>query len=231
MAVWITQAVRPAATEPRSGAGGRTMAITFDDLPKANGFDDVDGARRTTDSDPACAQGAQGAGDRVRQRRQAVYRGATIVPDRVALLQSWVDAGIPLANHTYSHIDINDVPLEKYEDDVVRGREDLYEADARHRRHRAVVPASVHAHRADRRRSRPALDRFLAGTRLPDRAVHHREQRLDVFRRLRQGEEGGRRGARRPACATPISPTATRCSTGSRRWRRKTSAATFRRSC
>jgi peptidoglycan/xylan/chitin deacetylase (PgdA/CDA1 family) len=37
------------------------------------------------------------------------------------LLQAWVDAGIPLGNHTYSHIDINDVPLEKYEDDVVRG--------------------------------------------------------------------------------------------------------------
>ena len=53
--------------------------------------------------------------------RASCTRGATIVPDRVALLQSWVDAGIPLANHTYSHIDINDVPLEKYEDDVVRG--------------------------------------------------------------------------------------------------------------
>jgi peptidoglycan/xylan/chitin deacetylase (PgdA/CDA1 family) len=43
------------------------------------------------------------------------------VPDRVALLQAWVDAGIPLANHTFSHIDINSVPLDKYQDDVIRG--------------------------------------------------------------------------------------------------------------
>ena len=27
----------------------------------------------------------------------------------------------PIANHTYSHIDINDVSLEKYQDDIVRG--------------------------------------------------------------------------------------------------------------
>jgi peptidoglycan/xylan/chitin deacetylase (PgdA/CDA1 family) len=44
-----------------------------------------------------------------------------MVPERAALLQSWVDAGVPLGNHTYSHIDINNVPLEKYQDDVVRG--------------------------------------------------------------------------------------------------------------
>jgi len=37
------------------------------------------------------------------------------------LLQSWVDAGVPLGNHTFSHLDLNHVPLEKYQDDVVRG--------------------------------------------------------------------------------------------------------------
>ena len=53
--------------QPRSGAGGRIMAITFDDLPKSIGFEDVDGARRTTDSHSSRAQSAQGAGDRLRE--------------------------------------------------------------------------------------------------------------------------------------------------------------------
>ena len=47
-----------------------------------------------------------------------LYSGATMVPERAALLQLWVDAGFPLGNHTYSHIDINSVPLEKYQDMV-----------------------------------------------------------------------------------------------------------------
>lgn len=98
----------------------RTMAITIDDLPKSNGLDDLVGARRTTESmihvlkahkAPAVSFVNEGK----------LYSGATMVPDRAALLQSWVDAGFPLGNHTYSHIDINNVPLEKYQDDVVRG--------------------------------------------------------------------------------------------------------------
>jgi peptidoglycan/xylan/chitin deacetylase (PgdA/CDA1 family) len=99
---------------------GRTMALTFDDLPKSNGVEDIDGARRTT-----------GAILRVLKAHKApaigfvnegkLYSGAKMVPDRAALLKSWVDAGIPLSNHTFSHIDINTVPLEKYQDDVVRG--------------------------------------------------------------------------------------------------------------
>ena len=96
------------------------MAITFDDLPKSNGVEDIEGARRTTTAilrvlkahkAPAIAFVNEGK----------LYTGAQIVPDRVALLRSWVDAGIPLANHTYSHIDINNVSLEKYQDDLVRG--------------------------------------------------------------------------------------------------------------
>ena len=98
----------------------RTMAITFDDLPKSNGLEDLEGARRTTASilrvlkahkAPAVAFVNEGK----------LYAGPTMVPERAALLQSWVDAGIPLGNHTYSHLDINNVPLDKYQEDVVRG--------------------------------------------------------------------------------------------------------------
>ena len=112
----IVTAAGPAQTT----APARTMAITFDDLPKSNGTDDIGGARRTTESilrvlnahkAPAVAFVNEGK----------LYAGPTMVPERAALLQAWVDAGVPLGNHTYSHIDINNVPLQKYQDDVVRG--------------------------------------------------------------------------------------------------------------
>src|SRR5262249_31110867 len=44
-----------------------------------------------------------------------------LVPERVDVLRSWVDAGVILGNHTYSHIDINTVALERYENDVIKG--------------------------------------------------------------------------------------------------------------
>jgi len=33
----------------------------------------------------------------------------------------WLDAGIPLGNHTFSHVNINRVSLADYEADVERG--------------------------------------------------------------------------------------------------------------
>jgi DUF1680 family protein len=116
MAVWMKSA---GASQP-AGSGGKTMALTFDDLPKSQGIDDIAAARRTTDSivrvlkahkAPAVAFVNEGK----------LYSGPSMVADRASLLQSWIDAGVPLGNHTYSHIDINNVTLEKYEEDVVRG--------------------------------------------------------------------------------------------------------------
>jgi peptidoglycan/xylan/chitin deacetylase (PgdA/CDA1 family) len=39
----------------------------------------------------------------------------------VALIQQWLDAAEAIGNHTYSHIDLNQVPLEQFEEDVLRG--------------------------------------------------------------------------------------------------------------
>lgn len=40
---------------------------------------------------------------------------------RVALLKAWVDAGVELGNHTFSHMGFKGAPLARYEDDFVRG--------------------------------------------------------------------------------------------------------------
>jgi len=42
-------------------------------------------------------------------------------PDRVALLERWVEAGMDLGNHTYSHPDLHRIPLDDFEKEVERG--------------------------------------------------------------------------------------------------------------
>jgi peptidoglycan/xylan/chitin deacetylase (PgdA/CDA1 family) len=40
---------------------------------------------------------------------------------RAALLEKWIDAGMELGNHTYSHMHFDDTSLEQFEDETVRG--------------------------------------------------------------------------------------------------------------
>jgi peptidoglycan/xylan/chitin deacetylase (PgdA/CDA1 family) len=40
---------------------------------------------------------------------------------RLALLRKWLDQGFELGNHTYSHRSLNELPIEEFEADVVRG--------------------------------------------------------------------------------------------------------------
>jgi peptidoglycan/xylan/chitin deacetylase (PgdA/CDA1 family) len=54
-----------------------------------------------------------------------VNEGKLYVPGeidaRTALLESWLDAGMELGNHTFSHPSLQDMPVPKFEEDVVRG--------------------------------------------------------------------------------------------------------------
>src|SRR5713101_6764995 len=40
---------------------------------------------------------------------------------RAALLADWLDAGLTLGNHTYSHPDVQTTPLPQFEDETIRG--------------------------------------------------------------------------------------------------------------
>lgn len=119
LVIFVVFVSQPSAVSSQPSVG-KMMAITIDDLPKSNGLEDVAGARRTTESMIRVLK-AHNAPAVSFVNEGKLSSGPTMVPERAALLQSWVDAGFPLGNHTYSHIDINSVPLEKYQDDVVRG--------------------------------------------------------------------------------------------------------------
>lgn len=96
----------------------RTVALTFDDLPEAIGRDLATMRRNTAEL----------------LRVLKLHRAPAIgfvnevklhVPGeldaRVEVLKQWVDAGMTLGNHTFSHLRLFDTPLPTYEDDVILG--------------------------------------------------------------------------------------------------------------
>jgi peptidoglycan/xylan/chitin deacetylase (PgdA/CDA1 family) len=98
----------------------KTIALTFDDLPKAHGYDDVEGLRTTTDSILRVVK-AHHAPVVAFVNEQQLYQGYQAQADRVAELRKWADAGVVLGNHTYSHIDLDTVSLQQYENDIIKG--------------------------------------------------------------------------------------------------------------
>ena len=112
--------VRPAVAE-------RTVAITIDDLPRGG-----DGGARDLDSVLEMTE-----------RLLRPFRGGEIpvagfvnagrLPewssdDLSRILDLWLDAGAELGNHSYSHPNINEVPLEAYTADITRGEPALRSA-------------------------------------------------------------------------------------------------------
>jgi peptidoglycan/xylan/chitin deacetylase (PgdA/CDA1 family) len=52
--------------------------------------------------------------------RKLLHDG-NVDPRRVALLEAWLDAGLDLGNHTFSHPSLFDTPLDVFQQDVLRG--------------------------------------------------------------------------------------------------------------
>ena len=48
-------------------------------------------------------------------------------PERVRILKKWLDAGIELGNHTYSHVSANTVPVSVFESDIIKGERTIKE--------------------------------------------------------------------------------------------------------
>lgn len=98
----------------------RTIAITFDDLPKAYaGKDTPDDLRATT------ARLLQSLNAHRAPAIGFVNEHGLFVPGqtdaRIEVLRMWLTAGMELGNHTFSHPDLNKTPLQAYEDDVIHG--------------------------------------------------------------------------------------------------------------
>jgi peptidoglycan/xylan/chitin deacetylase (PgdA/CDA1 family) len=103
-----------AATTPTTG---RQVAVTFDDLPAPQG--ELEDMRSiTTRLLESVKRNRVPAVGFVNERK--LYRRGEM-DARTDLLRAWLDAGLELGNHTFSHINLQKAPLADYEEDVVRG--------------------------------------------------------------------------------------------------------------
>jgi peptidoglycan/xylan/chitin deacetylase (PgdA/CDA1 family) len=108
----------PLRARPRPG---REVAVTFDDLPVISVVHGDLGTHRaittrlleglTTHRVPAIG---------FVNERKLESQGA-IEETRVDLLRRWLDAGLELGNHTYSHPDLHRTSATEFEADVIRG--------------------------------------------------------------------------------------------------------------
>lgn len=109
-----------AAVHPASAAD-RRIALTFDDLPVVS----------RTRRDLAFQERVTAALLETLVRRSVPAIGfvnedklevdGVVDPRRVALLRRWLEAGLELGNHSYSHPDLHRISLDAYRADVVRG--------------------------------------------------------------------------------------------------------------
>jgi peptidoglycan/xylan/chitin deacetylase (PgdA/CDA1 family) len=100
-------------------AAGRQVAITIDDLPRGGdrGPGDLASIRAMTEQllRP------------FREQKIPVIgfvnegRGGLGAQELRQILDIWLDAGADLGNHSYSHLNLNDTPLDEYTDDILKG--------------------------------------------------------------------------------------------------------------
>jgi len=111
---------------PHARAPERAVAVTFDDLPAtptgvvANDVASLQELTRKLLS--AVRKHSVPAVGFVNEGKLFVDgQGPGDVHDRIGLLRMWLDAGVELGNHTYSHRDLNTMPLDQFQADVLRG--------------------------------------------------------------------------------------------------------------
>jgi peptidoglycan/xylan/chitin deacetylase (PgdA/CDA1 family) len=99
----------------------RLMAVTIDDLPTVSvaGNEIGEAERVTRDLVAALVRHKVPAIGFVNERK--LQPGGTIDPRRIALLQQWIDAGLELGNHTFSHPDLHKTPIADFERDLLEG--------------------------------------------------------------------------------------------------------------
>jgi peptidoglycan/xylan/chitin deacetylase (PgdA/CDA1 family) len=129
--VWLTCAALVATPVPAGGeAPGepprRTLAVTIDDLPAPPAGvvsnEPAALAAMTAKLLAALAEHRVPAVGFVNEGKLfASGESAAGVAARTAVLRQWIDAGLELGNHTYSHRSLNRLPLEEFEADVLRG--------------------------------------------------------------------------------------------------------------
>lgn len=116
--MWQTNAI---ATSLSSANAPRLMAVTIDDLPVGPpGRHTLDQEQRITEEllSLLVERGVPAIGF---VNENKLETDSEVDDDRVALLERWLDAGMALGNHGYSHLSLHRVEVEAWIEDVLRG--------------------------------------------------------------------------------------------------------------
>ena len=99
----------------------RKMALTFDDLPYVtrDRGELLPKARRATTEILRILKAHHAPAVGFVNEVKLQVPGE--IDARIALLKQWVDAGMLLGNHTYSHPDFNRLTAEQFEDEIIKG--------------------------------------------------------------------------------------------------------------
>jgi peptidoglycan/xylan/chitin deacetylase (PgdA/CDA1 family) len=98
----------------------RQVAITIDDLPVVSTRTDLRTRREITKKLLGHIKKAKiPAIGFVNENK--LYNKGERDPDQIALLEMWLDAGLELGNHTYSHMGLHSATLKAYEEDLLKG--------------------------------------------------------------------------------------------------------------
>ena len=118
----ITVLLLSLSAAPQARKPVRTMALTFDDLPFVGPGQapDLKRAQRGTKEILRILRERRApAIGFVNEAKLTTLTGE--VDARTSLLKQWVDAGMVLGNHTYSHPDFNALSVERFQDEIIKG--------------------------------------------------------------------------------------------------------------
>ena len=130
-----------ALAQERTATPDRRISITIDDLPWVVGSDQAwDGANS------AASRNIEKQHRRlIKAMRKAdapvvgfvnegkLYSDDLLRNNRLAMLNDWLNAGFELGNHTYGHISMHDVELSAYQDNILKGEQQLRPLLAKHK--------------------------------------------------------------------------------------------------
>ena len=112
----------------------REIAVTFDDLPVVSTRQDPETWQDTT-SKLLKTIGSEKIPTVAFVNENNLYREGKLDEVRVGLLRRWLDTGVELGNHTFSHRSLNAISLAEYESDVLRGEEIIRGLTRQHGKH------------------------------------------------------------------------------------------------
>jgi peptidoglycan/xylan/chitin deacetylase (PgdA/CDA1 family) len=137
------------------------MAVTFDDLPYVN-----------IGNGPYVTRGRAATAKILKTLKKHKAPAVAFVNEamltesgerqaRIALLRQWVDEGVTLGNHTYSHRDFNQLTIEQFQEEIAKG-DVVTRQLMRSRQPYQLYFRHPMTHTGDTREKKEAIEKFLA---------------------------------------------------------------------